>query len=135
MRQRAAALVEFALTWPIALVIVLATVQAATWAAESYGARAAALAGARAGSVAGGTPAIAAAVARQALDATLVGARAAVWCPGASTRAPAVWVCGVDRRTSIEVDVGGTAPSLVPLLPGGGLPLRAAVLLEKETFS
>jgi hypothetical protein len=74
-------------------------------------------------------------VARQALDSSLVGARATVWCPGGSTPRPPVWVCGVDLGTSIEVDVGGAAPSPVPLGPGGGLPLRAAVSLEKETFS
>lgn len=134
MRQRAAALVEFALAWPIALIIVLATVQAAVWAAESYGARAASLAGARAGSVAGGTASIAAEVARQALDSSLVGTRATVWCPGTSTGRPAVWVCAIDRGTSVEVDIGGIAPALVPLVPGGGLPLRAGVSLDKETF-
>ena len=55
--QLAAALVEFALAWPIALVIVLASVEVAVWAEEAYGARSAALAGARAGSVSGGTSA------------------------------------------------------------------------------
>ncbi len=134
MRQRAAALVEFALAWPIALLIVLATVQAAVWAAESYGARAASLAGARAGSVAGATPAIAAEVARQSLDSSLVGARAAVWCPGASVIPPPIWVCAVDQGTSIEVDVGGAAPALVPFAGNAGLPLRASASLAKEAF-
>jgi hypothetical protein len=135
MRQRAAALVEFALAWPIALVIVLATVQAAVWAAEAYGARAASLAGARAGSVARGSSAVAAEVTRQALDSSLVGARATVWCPGTSARPPSIWVCAIDRGGSIEVSVGGSAPALVPFVPGGGLPLHADVEIAKETYA
>lgn len=134
-RQLAAALVEFALAWPIALLIVFATVEAAVWAAETYAARSASLAGARAGSVAGGTSAVAAAVATQALASDLVGVRPAVWCPGAPTAAPRVWVCAIDRGAAIEVDVGGSAPALVPLLPGRGLPLRAHVVMDKEVFS
>ncbi len=54
-RQHAAALVEFALAWPIALLLVLSTVEAAVWAAEAYAAHAATVAGARAGAIAGGT--------------------------------------------------------------------------------
>ena len=45
-RQHAAALVEFALAWPIALLLVLSTVEAAVWAAEAYAAHAATVAGA-----------------------------------------------------------------------------------------
>jgi hypothetical protein len=134
-QQAAAALVEFALAWPIALVIVFATVQAAVWAAETYAARSASLAGARAGSVAGGTPAIAAEVASRALASSLVGARPTIWCPGASATSPAVWVCAIDRGVAIEVDVGGAAPALLPLMQGAGLPLRAHVLVQKEVFA
>jgi hypothetical protein len=134
-RQRAAALVEFALAWPIALLIVFATVESAVWAAEAYAARAATLAGARAGSVAGGTSAVAAQVTRQSLAAALIGVRPRVWCPGASQPPPAVWVCSIDRGAAIEVDVGGTVPALFPLLPGGGLPIHAHVILQKEAFA
>ena len=134
-RQLAAALVEFALAWPIALLIVFATVEAAVWATETYAARSASLAGARAGSVAGGTTQVAAQVARQSLDSGLVGAHATVWCPGSLTPAPPVWVCAIDRGASIEVDVGGVAPALLPLLPWRGLPLHAHVVIQKEVFA
>ena len=134
-RQRAAALVEFALAWPIALLIVFATVESAVWAAEAYAARAATLAGARAGSVAGGTPAVAAQVARQSLASALVGVRPRVWCPGETPPAPAVWVCAIDRGAAIEVDVGGSVPALFPLAAGRGLPIRAHVVLQKEAFA
>ncbi len=134
-RQLAASLVEFALAWPIALLIVLATVQAAVWAAEAYGARAASLAGARAGSVSGGTSQVAAQVADQALSSALIGVRAGIWCPGDTSAAPPVWVCAIDRGVAVEVEVTGTAPAVVPLLPAGGLPLHADVVLQKETFT
>ncbi len=133
--QRAAALVEFALAWPIALLIVLTTVQAAVWAPETYGARAASLAGARAGSVQGGTAAVAAEVATHSLASTLVGARPIVWCPGDAAPKPDVWVCALDTGRAIEVTVGGAVPALVPMVPGGGLPLHADVALQKETFT
>jgi hypothetical protein len=132
--QLAAALVEFAVAWPIALLIVFTTVQAAVWAAETYGARAASLAGARAGSVVGSSPVIAGQVASQALASTLVGVHPAVWCPGEISAAPAVWVCALDLGPAVEVQVGGEVPALVPLLPGGGLPLHADVVLQKEAF-
>jgi Flp pilus assembly protein TadG len=134
-RQVAAALVEFALAWPIALLIVFATVEAAVWAAETYGARAASLAGARAGSISGGTSEVAATVTRQSLSPALVGVQPSVWCPGLTPRAPEVWVCAIDLGDAIEVDVGGSAPALVPFLPGTGLPLHAHVVMQKEVFS
>jgi len=46
-----------------------------------------------------------------------------------------VWVCAVDLGTGVEVDVGGAAPALVPLVAGGGIPLQAHVILRKETFT
>jgi hypothetical protein len=133
--QAAAALVEFALVWPIALLIVLAAVETAVWSAEAYAARAASLAGARAGSVAGGTAAVASEVARRTLSSSLVGVEAAIWCPGARGPVPAIWVCARDLGASIEVDVGGSAPALVPVVPGGGIPLHAHVVLPKEQFA
>lgn len=133
--QRAAALVEFAVAWPVALLIVLTTVQAAVWASETYGARAASLAGARAGTVAGGTAEVAAAVTRQALSSVLIGVRPAAWCPGETSTAPEVWVCSADLGDAVEVQVGGEVPALVPLLPQGGLPLHADAVLQKEEFT
>ncbi len=134
-RQKAAALVEFALAWPVALLIVFATVQAAVWATEAYAARAASLAGARAGTVAGATAANAEQVARVALASSLIGVKPAVWCPGQASSKPRVWVCAIDHGTTMEVDVGGTVPGLVPFGPAGGLPLHARIVLPKEVFS
>jgi hypothetical protein len=133
--QLAAALVEFALAWPIALLIVLATVQAAIWSSEVYVARASSLAGARAGSVMGGGSAVASQVALRSLSASLIGVRPSAWCPGGNAPEPSVWVCATDLGAAIEVDVGGQAPALVPLLPAGGLPLSAHVVLQKEVYS
>ena len=133
-RQRAAALVEFALAWPIALLLVLSTVEAAVWAAEAYAAHAASVAGARAGAIAGGTAEVASAVTLRTLSASLVGVVPRPWCPGATRQPPPVWVCAVDLGQSIEVDVGGSVPALVPLFPGTGLPLHVHVVLAKEKF-
>jgi hypothetical protein len=133
--QAAAALVEFALVWPIALLVVLAVVETAVWSAEAYAARAASLAGARAGTVAGATAAVASDVARRTLSSSLVGVEAAAWCPGDPRTAPPIWVCARDLGTSIEVEVGGSAPALVPVVPGGGIPLHAHVVLPKERFA
>lgn len=133
-RERGAALAEFALAWPVALIIVLSTVQAAVWAAEAYSARAASLAGARAGSVAGGSAAMASAVTLRTLRSNLIGVVPLPWCPGESSSPPPVWVCAADLGQSIEVDVGGDVPALVPLVAGAGLPLRAHAVLPKEAF-
>ena len=134
--QGATALVEFALAWPVALLIVLATVEAAVWAAEAYTVRAASLAGARAGSVAGGGAAVASRVALRALSAGLLGVAPPAWCPGGRSAPPPVWVCAIDLGDAVEVEVGGVAPALVPLAPGmGGLPLHARVVVPKEQFT
>jgi hypothetical protein len=133
--QAAAALVEFALVWPIALLIVLAAVETAVWSAEAYAVRSASLAGARAGSVAGGTPQVATAVAIRTLSAGLVGAVAVAWCPGSQPPAPPLWVCAIDTGEALEVDIGGSVPALVPIAPGPGLPVHAQVVLEKERFA
>jgi hypothetical protein len=134
-RQCAAALVEFALAWPVALLLVLATVEAAVWAEEAYAAHAATVAGARAGAIAGGTALVASEVTLRILSASLVGVVPRPWCPGAIPPSPPVWVCATDLGQSIEVDVGGSVPALVPLAPGTGLPLRAHVVLAKENFA
>ena len=129
------ALVEFALAWPIVLLLVLGSVELAVWASEAAAARSAAIAGARAGTVAGASADVAAAVAVRSLSASLIGVRAAVWCPGHSTAPPPVWVCATDQGSALRVDVGGTVPALVPLVSGSGLPLKAHVALNKETFA
>jgi hypothetical protein len=129
------ALIEFALAWPIALLLVLGCVEIAVWSAEAFAARSAALAGARAASVAGAGANIASAVALRALEPSLVGATAAPWCPGQAGNRPEVWVCARDLGSGVEVTIGGTAPALVPLVAGGGLPLHAHVVVQKETFS
>lgn len=133
--SRGSAIIEFALAWPIVLLLVLGAVELAVWASEVAAARGAALAGARAGTVAGANADVAAAVAVRSLSASLIGARAVAWCPGRATPAPAVWVCATDRGSDLQVDVGGTVPSLVPLVSATGLPLRAHVTLDKETFA
>lgn len=133
-RQRAAALAEFALAWPVALIIVLSTVEAAVWAAEAYAVRAGAVAGARAGAVAGGTAEVAAAVTLRTLSSSLIGVVPRPWCPGDKPSPPPVWVCARDLGESMQVDVGGAAPTLVPLAAGAGLPLHAHVVLAKEAF-
>ncbi len=131
---RGTALMEFALAWPIVLLLVLGTVELAVWESEATAARGAALAGARAGTVAGAGPAVASGVAIHALSASLVGVRASAWCPSDPRPAPVLWVCAIDRGAAVQVDVGGSVPALVPLVPGAGLPLRAHAVLSKETF-
>jgi Flp pilus assembly protein TadG len=133
--MRGTALMEFALAWPVALLLVLGTVEAAVWAAESFAARSAALAGARAGAIAGTPPDRAADVTLRTLSPSLVGVTAAIWCPGQSGRPPTVWVCATDLGPAIQVDVGGSAPALVPIVSWSGIPLRAHVVLEKESFA
>jgi Flp pilus assembly protein TadG len=132
--SRGSALVEFALAWPIVLLLVLGSVELAVWASEAAAARGAAMAGARAGTVAGANADVASAVAARSLSASLIGVKAAVWCPGHATWPPPVWVCAIDLGSTLRVDVGGTVPSLVPLVSGLGLPLKAHVALDKETF-
>lgn len=126
---------EFALAWPVALLLVLGCVEISVWGSEAYAARAAALAGARAATVSGASPASGEAVALRALAPSLVGTTAGVWCPAQGGAPAQVWVCVRDLGSTVEVTVGGTVPALVGLVPGGGLPLHADVVLEKETFS
>ncbi|MEO8744909.1 MAG: TadE family protein [Candidatus Dormiibacterota bacterium] len=131
---KGAAIIEFALAWPVALLLVLGCVELSVWGSESFAARSAALAGARAASVAGSDPQVAVIVTLRALGPSLVGARAGPWCPGQGGTPPSVWVCATDLGGSVQVDVGGSVPSLVPVVPGRDLPLRAHVVLKKEIF-
>ena len=133
--QWGAAILEFALAWPVALLLALGCVELAVWGAESYAARSAALAGARAASVAGSSPRIAALVTVRALSPSLVGVQAGDWCPGQGGEAPPVWVCAKDVGSAMQVEVGGFVPALVPVGLGQGLPVRARVEIQKETFT
>jgi Flp pilus assembly protein TadG len=92
---------EFALAWPIVLLLVLGAVEMAVWESESAAAREAALAGARAGTVAGAGVDVAAQVTLRALSSSLVGVSASVWCPRDPMRAPALWVCATDLGAAL----------------------------------
>jgi hypothetical protein len=133
--QRGAAILEFALAWPVALLLALGSVELAVWGAESYAARSAALAGARAASVADSSPRQAALVTIRALSPSLVGVQAGAWCPGQGGASPPVWVCAVDLGSAMRVEVGGWVPALVPVGLGQGLPLHAQVEIQKEAFT
>jgi hypothetical protein len=134
-KLRGTALIEFALAWPVALLLVLGAVEIAVWGSEAFAARSAALAGARAGAVAGATPALAVEVARRALSPSLVGVTASAWCPGESRQPPPIWICATDLGSAIEVEVVGTAPAIVPLVNQRGLPLHSHVAVQKEVFA
>jgi len=134
-REQGTALVEFALAWPIVLLLVLGGVELAVWESEAAAARYAAVAGARAGTAAGAGAVVAAsAVTLRVISASLVGTTASQWCPTDARPAPGVWVCATDTGAAVQVDVGGSVPSLVPLVAGGGLPVRAHAQLRKEAF-
>ncbi|HEY0831456.1 MAG TPA: TadE/TadG family type IV pilus assembly protein [Candidatus Dormibacteraeota bacterium] len=133
--DRGAAILEFALAWPVALLLTLGCVELAVWGAESYAARSAALAGARAASVAGSNPRIAAIVTIRALSPSLVGVQVRAWCPGQGGASPPVWVCAMDLGWGVTVEVGGSVPALVPVGLGEGLPLHARVEMQREVFT
>jgi hypothetical protein len=125
---------EFALAWPVALLLVLGSVETAVWASEAFAARSAALAGARAGAVAGANPDVAVGVTVRTLSPSLVGVSPSAWCPGDSRPRPTVWVCARDLGVAIEVEVGGVVPGLVPVVEFRGLPLTARAVVEKQVF-
>ena len=133
--QPGAAILEFALVWPVALLMALGCVELSVWGAESFAARSAALAGARAAAVAGASPRIAQIVTMRVLAPSLVGVHAGAWCPGQVGPAPVVWVCATDHGSAVQVDVGGSVPALVPIGPGQGLPLHAHAEIHKEAFA
>lgn len=134
-RRRGAALLEFALAWPVALMLALGCVELAVWGEESFAARSAALAGARAGTAAGSSAQVATFVTMRVLAPSLVGARPAEWCPAGGGVAPPVWVCSADLGSAIEVEVGGSVPAVVPIGLQPGLPLHAHVVIQKELFT
>lgn len=132
--QSGSALLEFAIAWPVTLLLVVGAVQLAVWGSEAYAVRESALAGARAASGVGGGPAIAEEAALSTLRPSLVGVSASAWCPGLPGH-PRLWVCVHLFAATIDVQIGGSVPALVPLLPGaGGLPVGADVALPRESF-
>jgi len=133
-RSRGTALVEFALCWPLAVLLVMLGVQLGVWGAESAAAHAAASAGARAATVSGANVERGGLVALRSLAPALAGTRAGAWCPGQAPVAPQVWVCARDVRNGVEVSIGGTVPALIPVLGANGLPVHADVTVQKETF-
>src|SRR5260221_10680992 len=133
--DRGSALLEFAITWPVTLLLVAGSVQLAVWGSEAFAAKRAALAGARAGSAADGSAELARAAALGSLRPVLVGTTAGAWCPSSGGAAPPVWVCATETAATVEVRVGGSGPALLPLLPGNrGLPLDAEAVLAREAF-
>jgi Flp pilus assembly protein TadG len=136
MQKRAGStLLEFAIAWPVAVLLVAGSVQLAIWGAQASAARQAALAGARAGSAADANAAMAESVALASLRPVLVGTAASAWCPGSRTPSPPVWVCVGWSAAKVEVRVGGSVPPIVPLVSGAsGLPLTADVALVREAF-
>lgn len=135
-RQQGSTLTEFALAWPVILLLVLAAIQVAVFGVETYTARAAAILGARIGSEAGGGIGPAASAAVRSLAPALAGAGAAQWCPGSTATAPRwVWVCARDDGRLIEVEVGGQVPAVVPLPVAPTLPIGADARIAKEVFA
>lgn len=133
--RRGSALLEFALVWPLLLLVVLGSVQFAVWFADQHAVHAAALAGARAGARAGQGPRAAQDAALAVLRTSLAGPAAEAWCPGGAAPAPPVWVCGRSGVGTVEVLIGGAAPPLVPLLPGALLTLAADATMAPEAFT
>jgi hypothetical protein len=135
-RRGGSALVEFALAWPLVLVLVLGAVQLGVWAGEAHAVRTAALAGAESASTSGGSEETAQQVALSVLRPSLVGVDAAAWCPEAGTAPPApVWVCASGSEGEVRVRVGGRVPSLVPIPLADGLPVAADIRLQREAFA
>ncbi len=133
--KRGAALLEFALAWPVALLLALGCVELAVWGEESFAARSAALAGARAATAAGSSAQVATFVTMRVLAPSLVGARPTEWCPAEGGAAPSVWVCSADLGSAVQVEVGGSVPAVVPIGMRQGLPIHALVVIQKETFA
>jgi hypothetical protein len=129
-------MLEFAISWPLALLLVLSAVQVSIWSAEAAAVHQAALAGARAGLAAGSGQVAAESVTLRTLSPALGGVSSGAWCPGSAEPAPGVWVCASAAAGEVRVRVGGSVPALVPLWPGAsGLPVAADVRLRQEAFT
>lgn len=131
--MRGSALVEFALAWPVALLIVLGAVEISLWASESFAARDAALAAARAEAVAGGSPAAASRIAISDLQAGVFGAPVIASCNRA-LGGEGIEVCVRDLGPEVDVAIDGSVPSLVPLAAGHALPISAHAVVRKEVY-
>lgn len=135
--QRGSTITEFALAWPVILLLILIGVQVAVYGVETFACRSAALAGARIGSESGGGVAAAQAGALAAVTPSLVGASAAAWCPtlrGGTAPPRWVWVCAVDQPGAVRVVIRGTVPTVVPLPGATALPVSADAAVAKEVF-
>lgn len=132
--QRGDALVEFALAWPVAVLLTAGGVQLALWSAELSAVQEASLAGASIGQ----SPAASAAQVDDAALAVLRpwagGVRPVSWCPGDPGVQPQLWVCASLTPAHVEVRAGGELQPLLALLPGRGLPFEAEVQLPREAF-
>ncbi len=137
--QRGSTLLEFALAWPVALLLVLGAIQLGVYSVEVNAARAAALAGARAAATRGGTISQGTLVAVLALDPALVGVQATSYCQGGRggpRNAPPVSVCTRTSAGLVSVVVSGKVPSLVPLVgPQLALPIYANAVVHSEVFT
>lgn len=131
--MRGTALIEFALAWPVALLLVLGGVEVALWASESLAARAAVLAGARAATVAGASPDTATVITIRALQPSVFGAKVVASCDRGGADAE-LRVCAHDLGSQVDVSIDGSVPSLAPLVSGRGLPISAHVVVRKELF-
>lgn len=138
-RQGGSALTEFALAWPLIVLLVLAAVQIAVYGVESYTAREAALVGTRVGAERGVTLDVAQAAALRALRPALAGAAESAWCPpatGPGSPPRGVWVCASSTGTDVELRVGGGVPAVVPLpIIATTLPISADAHLAREVFA
>jgi len=137
--QAGGALAEFALAWPIILLLVLAAIQIAVYGVESYSAREAALAGTRVGAERGGTLLLAQQAALRTLRPALAGAAESAWCPpvaGVGSPPRGVWVCASSSGADVEVRIGGAVPAVVPLpIVAPTLPIAADAQLGREVFA
>lgn len=137
-KERGSALTEFALAWPLILLLVLSAIQVAVYGVESYSAREAALVGARIASERGAGLDVAQQAAIRALRPALAGASATPWCPpppDGESPPPWVWVCAQNTSGGVEVRVGGQVPPVVPLPGGAALPISADARLAREVFA
>lgn len=134
MRQRGSTLLEFALAWPVVLLLALGAVQLAVWVSEVYAVRAAAAAGARAGSAVGAGPVTAEQVTLAVLRPSLSGTRAEVGCARQPSPNPAgIRVCVIRSPAEVRVRVAGKVPTVVPVL-AQALPVAADVAVAVEAF-
>lgn len=131
--QSGAALLEFAIAWPVVLLLVFGAVRLSLWAEESFAAREAALAGARAAAVSGGSTGTGDSVALNVLRPAIFGGEVVASCEPAAV-GDVLQVCTREVGAAIDVTVAGTVPALLPLPVRQGLPIRAHVLLAKEVF-